>query len=338
MQRSWRWWLVAVAVLGCRGSDDMLTANGTVEIREINVAPTDVGRVTEMRVDEGDIVGQGDTLAVLSTPTLAADLDAAVARRATAAAHLRDLEAGERPEEIAAAEATLAAREAEAERTARDSERLQTLLAAGAVAARDADLASTAARVAAEEAARARHTLALARAGSRPEQITAARTELAAATAALAAQRAVTADYILRAPVDGVVLLRVAEPGDLLAPGGVALRLGQPRYPWVRVYVPARVLPLLALGDSARIYPPGAGGAAEGGGDGQSMTLADSGVAGRIVAISPQAEYVTRTALTESERADLLFGVKVAILDSTGVLKSGLPVTVTLRPGRPISD
>jgi HlyD family secretion protein len=49
-----------------------------------------------------------------------------------------------------------------------------------------------------------------------------------------------------------------------------------------------------------------------------------------VVAINPQAEYVTRTALTEDERADLLFGVKVAITDPGGRFKPGLPVTVRL--------
>ena len=56
---------------------------------------------------------------------------------------------------------------------------------------------------------------------------------------------------------------------------------------------------------------------------------------GRVVAINPRAEYVTRTALTEDERADLLFGVKVEIGDRDGRFKPGMPVTVTLQPRRP---
>ncbi len=51
---------------------------------------------------------------------------------------------------------------------------------------------------------------------------------------------------------------------------------------------------------------------------------------GRVVAINPRAEFVTRTALTEEERADLLFGVRVAITDPAGRFKPGLPVTVRL--------
>jgi HlyD family secretion protein len=47
------------------------------------------------------------------------------------------------------------------------------------------------------------------------------------------------------------------------------------------------------------------------------------------VAINDKAEFTPRVALTEEERADLLFGVKVELADTTGVLKPGLPATVT---------
>jgi HlyD family secretion protein len=52
--------------------------------------------------------------------------------------------------------------------------------------------------------------------------------------------------------------------------------------------------------------------------------------AGRVTAIATRAEYTPRVALTERERADLLFGVKIAFDDTTGLLKAGLPITVRL--------
>ena len=45
----------------------------------------------------------------------------------------------------------------------------------------------------------------------------------------------------------------------------------------------------------------------------------------------PEAEFTPRVALTEKERADLLFGVKVALTDTTGLLQPGLPATVETR-------
>ena len=53
--------------------------------------------------------------------------------------------------------------------------------------------------------------------------------------------------------------------------------------------------------------------------------------AGTVDHISTSAEFTPRVALTERERADLVFGVKIYFApDSTGLLKAGLPITVTI--------
>lgn len=320
---------VAVAFLTACGNGDELLLHGTVEVREVNVAPLVAGRVTSVRVEEGEEVRAGDTVAVVTAPTLAADLAAAVARRDAARALVRDLEAGAEPEAKAAAAAELAGAEAEAVRLVRDRDRVAALLAAGAVAPRDHDAAVAAAAMATARRDAARERLALLEAGARRDRIAAARAELMHAESVLEARKASNEEYVLVAPVAGVVLARLAEPGALVAPTGSVVRIGEVRAPWVRVFVPARLLPSLALGDSAAIYPPGAGGAVAEGGAGD--------VTGRgiVSAINPRAEFVTRAALTEEERADLLFGVRVAIADTAGRFKPGMPVQVRLYPTVP---
>lgn len=329
--------LLLVTVVACgRGADEELTARGTVEVREVNIAPIAAGRLITVRAEEGAAVAVGDTLAVLSAPTLAADAEAAMARVASLRALLRDLEAGSDPQEIAKAEAELAAKEADAARLAKDRDRLRALLDAGALAPREYDAAATAAAVAAAQVVAAREVVSLRRAGPRRDRIAAARADVAQAEAVLSARRATNADFVLLAPIRGIVLARLAEPGDLVPLGSAIMRLGAMESPWVRIFVPARMLTRLAIGDSAAIYPPGAGGAVAGKEgqveDSASRASPFAPVAGRIIAINPRAEFVTRTALTEDERADLLFGVKVAILDTTGRLKPGMPATVRLFP------
>lgn len=318
--------LVLPAIACGNGDSDLTVLQGTVEVREVDIAPLAAGRVVRVLVDEGDSVAQGDTIAVLTAPTLDADLDAARARVTAAEATLRDLEAGARAPEIAAAAAEVRAAEAEATRTARDSARSSSLLAAGAIAAREHDLAVTAARSAGARLAAAREAVALLQAGSRPARIAAARAEVAAARAALAAQGARTDEFVLTAPEGGVVMGRFADPGDLLAVGVPVAVVGLMAEPWVRVYVPARVLPMVHPGMEVAIYPPGAGGERA-----VRRGRATGAGTGRVTSINPQAEYVTRTALTEEERADLLFGVRVAIDGGDTRFKPGLPVVVALR-------
>jgi HlyD family secretion protein len=120
---------------------------------------------------------------------------------------------------------------------------------------------------------------------------------------------------VLRAPVSGVVLSRNAEPGEMLAVGQSAVTLGESAEPYVRVYVPTRQLPRVRQGQTATAVLDG---------------FPDRPISGRVVAIRPKAEFTPRVAFTERERADLVFGVKVALQDSTGLLKPGLPATVEI--------
>jgi HlyD family secretion protein len=54
----------------------------------------------------------------------------------------------------------------------------------------------------------------------------------------------------------------------------------------------------------------------------------DSVFPGTIVEIAPRAEFTPRAALTERERADLVFGIRVSVSDTLGRLKAGMPVTL----------
>jgi HlyD family secretion protein len=60
----------------------------------------------------------------------------------------------------------------------------------------------------------------------------------------------------------------------------------------------------------------------------------DTAFAGRVSEIAPRAEFTPRAALTERERADLVFAIKVAVDDAGGRLKAGMPVDleITLLP------
>lgn len=123
-----------------------IRASGTVEVIEVDLAPTAAARVVAMKVDEGMTVEAGDTVAVLTQSDLPATLAGQRARLAMAQASLRDLQAGARPQEIRRAEAELAAAEAAAVRTKRELERVRSLVAAGAASQQQLDDAGAPAR------------------------------------------------------------------------------------------------------------------------------------------------------------------------------------------------
>jgi HlyD family secretion protein len=309
------WW-VPLLVIACRSAGtERIVGTGTIEVRELEVAPQVPARVVRVWVDDGESVREGDTLLVLTQSTTRADLAQGEARLHSAEAALREALAGARPEEVQRAEADLRMTAADAERARRELDRIRPLAATGTVSRQSLDDAEgTAASTAARRDA-ARHALELLREGTRPERVQAARAEAARARAALQATAAVAQDLVLLAPVSGVVLSRNAEPGEMLAVGQSAVTLGESAEPYVRVYVPTRQLPRVRQGQTATAVLDG---------------FPDRPIPGRVVAINPKAEFTPRVAFTERERADLVFGVKVSLQDSTGLLKPGLPATVEI--------
>jgi HlyD family secretion protein len=313
--------LVTTALLLCgfacrRGGSGAVEGTGTLEVVEVDVAPMTPARVLRVWREEGDTVRSGDTLVSLTQSTAQAEIDARRAGLAAAEAQLRDLLAGARPAEIARAEADLRAAEAEAARTAQDLARVNALAESGNVSGQQLDAARTAAALAAARRDATRDALRLLREGSRPQRIAAARAEVQNARAALAAALQTASDLVLLAPVSGIVMLRNAEPGEVLAAGAPAMTIGELERPYVRIYVNQLALPHVRLGARA-----------DGVLDGLSTRFP-----GEVVAINNKAEFTPRVALTEDERADLLFGVKVAFRDTTGTLKPGLPITVHITP------
>jgi membrane fusion protein YbhG len=292
-----------------------LEGQGSLELPEIDLSPTVPARVVQFRVEEGDSVQAGDTLVLLTQTDLPASLAGQRARLSMATANLQDLEAGARPEELARGEAELRTAQAEAVRTATELERTRGLFRGNVVSRQQLDQAEAAAQMAAGRRDAAEEALRLLRAGSRADRIAAARAEVASARASLAALEARVSDLVLVAPVRGVVLSRNAEPGELLGAGAPALTVGDASRPFVRIYLAQRVVGRVRVGQPADIHLVGD--------DSRSWH-------GRVEAVNSRAEFTPRVALTEEERADLLFGVKVGVTTDGGPFHPGLWVAVRL--------
>jgi HlyD family secretion protein len=275
--------------------------------------------VARVLVEDGDSVRAGDTLAVLVQPGSVAEIAQRAAQVGVSRAGLQEAERGSRAPEIARAAAEVRVAQAEATRTAKDAARARTLYNAGAIPRQQLDAAEAAAREAAGRRDASNQQLVLLRQGSRVERVQGARAQVAGAQAGLSAAEATINDLTLLAPIDGIVLSRNAQPGEVVTPGQSAVTLGDIKRPWVRVYVGSNDVPHVRVG--ARVF-------------GKLDGLPQRRFTGRVVAINTKAEFTPRVALTEEERADLKFGVKIEFDDTTGVLRPGLPITVTIPRAR----
>ncbi|MFB0534976.1 MAG: HlyD family secretion protein [Anaerolineae bacterium] len=100
-----------------RAAEAALSASGTIEGEEISITAEVGGRIEALLADEGDEVGAGAVLVRLDEALLEAQVNQAQAALETAKAKLAQVQAGARPEEIAAAQAALAEAQAAQEGT-----------------------------------------------------------------------------------------------------------------------------------------------------------------------------------------------------------------------------
>jgi HlyD family secretion protein len=309
---------LAAVTAGCSDGRHAVRASGIIEMDEVDVASLVGGRVGQLRVREGDTVRAGDTLAVLDRDEVMAELRLRAAEAERAAAQAREVVIGPRAEEIRMARAALSAAEATLELAEAEFQRTQELHRGGVASQAEFDRARSArdeARAARDAAGERLHLL---EAGSRREQILAAQQAAAAAQAALAAARTRLGELVLVAPISGVVLLRNFEPGELALAGQPVLTLGNPDSLWLRAFVAAPRITRVRLGAPVAVQVSG---------DRRRFP-------GRIAEIATRAEFTPRAALTEEERANIVFAVKIALAPSGGALKAGVPADALIEAAR----
>jgi HlyD family secretion protein len=309
--------LLLLILSGCSNGDPGIRGSGTIELDEVDVASLVGGRVTEIRVNEGDSVQAGDTLVMLAQGEVTAGVREQEAQAERASALARDQEQGPRPEERSAAKADLDTAAAALSLAESDLHRVQALFAQHLVAQADLDRAVTERDQAAALRDGAAQRYRLLESGYRKQMVDAARQGAEAARAGLASARSKARELVLTAPIHGVVLLKNVQQGEVVGPMVPIVTLGDPRKLWIRVYIAAPKIVGVHIGDRVLV----------------SVLGDHRDYPGRVVEIATRAEFTPRAALTEEERANIVFGVKVAVDAQNGGLKPGLPADARILPG-----
>jgi HlyD family secretion protein len=160
-------------------------------------------------------------------------------------------------------------------------------------------------------AAQARHEAA--QAGPMPEQLAVADAQVASAEAAVALLETQLDRLEITAPLDGVILARLVEPGEVVMPGAALATLADLEMLTITVYIPEDRYGLISL-------------------DQQAMITVDSFsgrfFTGTVVHIAGQAEFTPRNVQTAEGRRSTVFAIKLAISNPQGDLKPGMPADV----------
>lgn len=316
--------VLIVAALGAAGlwltlhkpaDTGALVLNGSVDIRQVDLAFRVEGRLDKVLVEEGDRVAAGQVVAVVDKGYLGDAVRIAEARVAAAQANLNKLEAGNRPQEIGQAKADVARAEAAYANAKATYDRRAGLPVDSTISRQALDNARAEMRQAEAQLNRARQTLTLQEKGFRAEDIAAAKAQVQAEQGTLDLMRRRLADAELTAPTAGQVMTRVREPGSMVLPGATVLTLALTEPMQVRTWVAETALGRVVPGTKAEIVTDG----------GASKTYH-----GQVGFVSPVAEFTPKSVETPELRTSLVYRVRIIVTDPDDGLRQGMPVTVRL--------
>ena len=248
------------------------SGNGRLEAVEVDVATKIAGRLAELGPREGDMVAAGVVVARLDADDLRAQLRAAEAQVAQAQKAVEELQAGVRKSrtDLALAGKTL--------------KRTESLVDKGFISRSKLDTDQTG-----MEGAMA----GMDQAQSRVAEADAA---VAAAVAKMESLQATLNDTSLKSPINGRVLYRLAEPGEVLAAGGKALTLLDLSDMYMTIYLPTDKAGQVALGSEARIVLD---------------ALPRQAIPATVAFVAPKAQFTPREVETRTEREKLMFRIKI---------------------------
>jgi HlyD family secretion protein len=350
-----------------------ILVSGNIEATTVDVSFKIPGKIEKLLVEEGDLVKDGQVIAILEHKDLLAqkakaqaayetaqsripalqkniefqdkatnqEISQAEAAAKAAESRLQQLLSGSRPQEIQAAKAEVDQTLADIEKRKADMERAQKLHQSQFISAQEWDAARTAYEMALATHRKVREQYALVLEGPRKEEIDTSRAQLNQAQAALrlAWTRKIQVDVLrrelqtaqaqvkeaasaleviqtqieyskLHAPVSGVVLVKNAEGGEFIVPGGAVITLGDLEKPWLKAFINESDLGKVKLGQKVSVatdsYP------------GKVYT-------GKITFISSEAEFTPKNVQTTKERVKLVYRIKVILSNPQNELKPGMP-------------
>ncbi len=249
-------------------------ANGRIEVERVDVATKYSGRISEINVEEGDLVDRGEIVARLDMTEIQAELTAAKAnvRRASEAINLALAE-------VALREAQHRISEIELERAAQLERR---------------DFTPTAEL----DRRNAQHDVAEANLLAAQAAVADSEAAMAAAEALVLQIEAVVMEMTLRAPVAGRVEYRLVQPGTVLGAGARVVSILDLSDVYMTIFLPTSESGRVALGSDARIVL-----------DASPTTI----IPATVSFIAAEAQFTPKVVETANEREKLMYRVKLRI-------------------------
>ena len=282
--------IAALLLAACGNSEKEYDATGTFEATETTISAEQNGTLLTFAINEGDEIEAGSEVGLIDTTQTWLKLQQARATQEVYQSQKPDME-----KQTSATRQQLAKAQAE-------QQRYKELVADGAAPSKMLDDATNQVQVL-------------------QRQLAAQLSSLSANTNALSKQMVATEVQIdqlrdqlrkchIKAPLKGTVLEKYAERGEFVAVGKPLFKMADMEQVYIRAYVTSAQLQSIRTGQQVKVFADY--------GDGKKQEYD-----GTVSWISSRSEFTPKTILTDDERADLVYAVKVRVKND-GFIKIGM--------------
>ncbi len=297
---------------GCGGNNNPneIEASGNIESTNVIVSSRVNGEINKILYDEGQFVTEGDTVMKIDHETLQLQLDQAEAAVAGARAQLQLLRNGARKEDISQAEEGVKQAQVNYDLAKKDKERMDNLFQTTSISRNQYDNATAKFELAQAQLKSAKDNLAKLKNFARPEEIQQAVANLDRQAAAVKILKKSINDSYVQSPINGVIVDKFFEKGETVTQMSSLFKVSDLRTVDLIIYVSEEELGKVKLGQEADVSVD---------------AFPDKSYSGKVIYISPEAEFTPKNIQTKDERTKLVFAVKIRIDNPEYELKPGMP-------------
>ena len=303
--------------IGCgNGSNkNKIEASGNIEATNVTVSSKVSGQVTRLFFNEGDRIKAGDTLMTIDHDLLSIQLREAEAAAAASKAQLTLLIQGAREEDISQAEDVVEQAKANYNLISTNMDRNERLFKAKSITKQQYDDVKAKFEIAKAQLNSSEENLKKLKHFARPEEIKQAQANYKRQEAAVDFLKKNISDSFVTAPINGFVVKKFVEAGESVAPLSSLVMLSNLSYVDLVIYVSETALGKVKLGQEADVSVD---------------SYKNKTYKGRVIYISPTAEFTPKNIQTKDERTKLVYAVKIHIHNPDFELKDGMPADAAI--------
>lgn len=296
--------LMAIAATACNSSENKFDATGTFEATEVIVSSELGGRIVSLNVDEGDTISANRVVGTVDAEGIELQKEQVEASISS----LNDKTADVGPQ-VALLQNQLAVQQSQLNNLLHEQKRFENLLKQDAATAKQLDDINAQIDVVRKQMLVTQQQMAVQR-----NAVSTQNRSILSENKPLQKRVAQLNDQLKRAeiinPINGTVLTKYAEAGELTNTGKALYKIADLRIMKLRAYVTGDQLSQIKLGQNVKVLVD----------DGKEKYKELSGT---ITWISDKAEFTPKTIQTKEERANLVYAIKINV-QNDGYLKVGM--------------